>query len=128
MELTGRTSAEQIATIHDGLHPNIIRELATFLGLSQKELAAALRINPRTLRNRVAHGRLNAEESEKSLRVARVLRRATQVLEGEHEAKRWVSSPIESLNNQKPMDLLETDIGTQDVLNVLNAIEWGVYL
>jgi uncharacterized protein (DUF2384 family) len=37
-------------------------------------------------------------------------------------------SPIKSLGGKQPLDLLETDIGTQEVLNVLHAIEWGVYL
>jgi putative toxin-antitoxin system antitoxin component (TIGR02293 family) len=49
-------------------------------------------------------------------------------LGSDESARKWIVSPIKSLGNRRPVDFLETDVGTQEVLNVLNAIEWGVYL
>ena len=103
--------------------------MAGHLGVSQEQLAGALGIQPRTLRNRSQkQGKLTRDQSEKALRVARVFTKSRTLLGSEEKAKEWMTSPVKSLGGKKPLDLLETDIGGQDVLNALSAIEWGVYL
>ena len=121
---------KQIEAIHEGLPHTLFKKMADCLSLPAQTLAEALRINPKTLRNRQRQGggRLNEEESEKFLRVARVYAKARQVLGSDERATAWISAKLESLGDKKPIDLLETDIGTQEVLNVLSAIEWGIYL
>lgn len=128
LRIARQSSTKQIQAIHDGLPTSAFNAMASYLGVSQGQLAGSLRILPRTLRNRSAQGKLNREESEKSLRVARTFAKARDVLGGEKKAKEWMTSPIKSLGDRKPIDLLETDIGAQEVLNVLLAIAWGVYL
>jgi putative toxin-antitoxin system antitoxin component (TIGR02293 family) len=120
--------AEQISMIHVGIRPALFTKMAKHIGMPQKGLAETLKLNERTLRNRSPHQRLTQAESEKSLRVARVYAKAMGALGGDENAKKWIVSPIKSLGNRRPIDFLETDVGTQEVLNVLNAIEWGVYL
>jgi putative toxin-antitoxin system antitoxin component (TIGR02293 family) len=126
--LVRKSHQQQIKAIHQGLPAATFRAMADYLGVTQGQLATSLRIQPRTLRKRTALGRLNPEESEKSLRAARVFAKSCDILGDKQKAKEWMVSRIKSLGGQKPLDMLETDIGTQEVLNVLNAIEWGVYL
>jgi putative toxin-antitoxin system antitoxin component (TIGR02293 family) len=123
-----KSPAQQIEAIHQGVPATTLKSMAQYLGLPGVELAKSLRIQPRTLRNRVATGKLNAAESEKSLRLARVIAKSCQVVGNEDKAKAWVLSPNVSLGGKRPIDLLETDIGAEQVHNVLQAIEWGVYL
>jgi putative toxin-antitoxin system antitoxin component (TIGR02293 family) len=120
--------ANQISIIHGGIRPSLFTKMARHIGMPQKGLAKVLRLNARTLRNRSAGQRLTETESEKSLRVARVYAKAIDILGSDESARKWIVSPIKSLGNRRPVDFLETDVGTQEVLNVLNAIEWGVYL
>jgi putative toxin-antitoxin system antitoxin component (TIGR02293 family) len=122
------SAAKQISFIHAGIRPTLFTKMAKHIGMPQKRLAQTLKLNERTLRNRHAHQRLNRAESEKSLRVARVYAKAIDALGSDESARKWIVSPIKSLGNRQPIDFLETDVGTQEVLNVLNAIEWGVYL
>jgi putative toxin-antitoxin system antitoxin component (TIGR02293 family) len=128
LRIARQSSKKQIEAIHAGLPASTFTAMASYLGVSQGQLAGSLSILPRTLRNRASHGKLSQEESEKSLRVARLFAKARDILGGEKRAKEWITSPVKSLGGQKPIDLLETDIGAQDVMNVLFAIEWGVYL
>ena len=128
LRMARQSSKKQIQAIHEGLPAGTFNAMASYLGVSQGQLAGSLSILPRTLRNRSAQGKLNREESEKSLRVARIFAKAHDVLGGEKKAKAWMISPVKSLGDRKPIDLLETDIGAQEVLNVLLAIAWGVYL
>ena len=123
-----KSPVQQIKAIHQGVPATTLKTMAQYLGLPGIELAKSLRIEPRTLRNRVAAGKLNAAESEKSLRLARVIAKCRQVVVNEDKAKAWVVSPNVSLGGKRPIDLLETDVGAEQVQNVLQAIEWGIYL
>ncbi|MCE0524239.1 MAG: DUF2384 domain-containing protein [Methylacidiphilales bacterium] len=120
--------AGQILIIRGGIRRSLFTKMAKYMGMPQTGLARTLKLNERTLRNRSAHQRLTQTESEKSLRVARVYASAIRALGSDESARKWIVAPIKSLGNLRPIDYLETDVGTQEVLNVLNAIEWGVYL
>ncbi len=120
--------ANQIFTIHRGIRPSLFMKMAKHIGMPQEGLARILGLKDRTLRNRSVRKRLTEVESEKSLRVARVYAKAKAALGSDENAKKWIVSPIQSLGGHRPIDFLKTDVGTQEVLNVLNAIEWGVYL
>ncbi len=123
-----KSAAQQIEAIHQGVPANTLQSMAKYLGLSGLQISKSLRIQPRTLRNRLAQGKLNPVESEKSLRLARVIAKSCEVIGDSEKAKAWIISANVSLGGKRPIDLLETDIGADQVQNVLQAIEWGVYL
>jgi putative toxin-antitoxin system antitoxin component (TIGR02293 family) len=105
-----------------------IDTLATALGWTREKLAKALDLVPRTVARRLARGeRLTLPESERVLRVARVLARAQEVLEGEAKAKAWLEEPSMALAGRTPIDLLRTDIGTELVLTELLKIDHGMW-
>jgi putative toxin-antitoxin system antitoxin component (TIGR02293 family) len=120
--------AGQISMIRGGIRRSLFTKMARHIGMPQNGLARTLKLNERTLRNRSARQRLTQAESERSFRVARVCARAIRALGSDESARKWIVAPIKSLGDRRPIDFLETDVGTQEVLNVLNAIEWGVYL
>jgi len=79
----------------------------------------------RTLAHRRKQGRLNQEQSERALRVAEVLARAEQVF-GREKAHRWLRRPTAALEGEKPLDLLDTQPGTEAVLTLLGRIDHGI--
>jgi putative toxin-antitoxin system antitoxin component (TIGR02293 family) len=117
---------EQIETIRKGVATQLFDQLATALGLGRGALARTLNINEQTLRKRKSRV-LSPSEAEKSLRVARVFAMATEVLDGEEEARRWLNENIPALGGKRPLDLLDTDLGAQQVTNLLGGIKWGMY-
>ncbi len=66
-------------------------------------------------------------KGERVLRLARVLARATEVLEGSDKAKAWLTEPNAALGGCKPVELLRTDVGTEVVLNELVKIDYGMF-
>ena len=83
---------------------------------------------PRTIARRLERrGRLTLPESERVLRIARVLARASDVLEGEAQAKVWLEQPSPALAGRAPIELLRTDIGTELVLSELTRIDHGTW-
>jgi len=122
-----RSSFDWIAIVREGLPARVLEALAGNLGLTRAELGAALGIAERTLARRRKEGVFTAEESAKLLRLARVLRRATEVFEKSEAAVDWLKRPNRALGGERPLDLLDTEIGGESVLDVLGRIEHGVF-
>jgi putative toxin-antitoxin system antitoxin component (TIGR02293 family) len=95
--------------------------------ISRAELAAALGIPERTLARRKREGLLSSEESAKLVRLARVVQRAEEVFEDLGAAVDWLKSPNAALSGQTPLSLLDTEIGTELVMDMLGRIEHGVF-
>jgi putative toxin-antitoxin system antitoxin component (TIGR02293 family) len=114
---------ERISLIRSGIPARQFDSIAELVGLSKKELAEKLGLSPRTLSTR--KDTLSPEESEKTLRTHELFNEAKEVFGSETEAQAWITSPAYGLNNQKPIDLLDTDLGAQQVKGLLSAIKYG---
>jgi putative toxin-antitoxin system antitoxin component (TIGR02293 family) len=112
--------------LNRGLPASVFPELAARLDISTGALARALGLSERTLRNR--KHRLTGDEAERSLRAYRVFRRAVEVFADEEQARTWLTTPQPTLRERKPLDLLVRDVGEDEVLGVLAAVEDGGYL
>lgn len=116
----------QVETIRQGIATQVFEQIAIAIGVGKETLARKLNINAQTLRKRKSR-MLSADEAEKSLRVARVFALASEVLGSENKARQWVNDQIPALGGKRPLDLLDTDLGTQEVMNLLQCIKWGMY-
>jgi putative toxin-antitoxin system antitoxin component (TIGR02293 family) len=117
---------KQVETIRKGLPAAIFDQIAAAFGLGKESLARKLNINAQTLRKRKSRI-LSPDEAEKSLRATRVFLAASVVLGSQDEARQWMGEPVIALGGKRPVDLLDTDVGSQEVVNLLNCIKWGVY-
>jgi len=93
------------------------RAFAELIGISEKTLSRA----------RAGKGRLDAVVSDRLFRLARIVALATDVLEGEAPAVRWLKRPQFGLGGRIPLSLLVTDAGRDEVEKLLLRIEHGVY-
>jgi putative toxin-antitoxin system antitoxin component (TIGR02293 family) len=116
-----------VEVIRAGLPAAVIDSLLRTIQLSQAELARAVGIPERTLARRKREGVLNSEESAKVLRLARVVGRANEVFESAESSMHWLKAPNASLGGRTPLSLLDTDIGTESILDTLGRIEHGVF-
>ena len=122
-----RSSLDWITIVREGLPARVLDTLAENLELTRGELAAALGIAERTLARRRKNGVFTPEESAKLLRLARVARRAAEVFEKRELALDWLKRPNRTLGGTRPLDLLDTDIGAENVHDVLGRVEHGVF-
>ena len=116
-----------VGMIREGIPAAAVESILSAVHLSQSELAQALGIPGRTLARRKREGVLNSEESSKLLRMARVISRASEVFGAPSAAVDWLKSPNAALRGNAPLSLLDTDIGTESVLDTLGRIEHGVF-
>ncbi len=96
-------------------------------GLTFSEVADIV-ISPRTLKHRKARGeQLSHEETDRVVRVARMVSLADQVFRNHDKALAWLRSPDDRLNGRTPLSLLHTESGGRVVEKMLWQIEEGVY-
>ena len=112
--------------IRSGLPAKSTEKLAGSLGVSVSELSASLRLPARTLHRRLEKGeQLTPEESERSVRAARVLAKAQQLL-GDENGREWVLTACRGLAGEIPITLLDTADGFTAVMDELGRLEHGV--
>jgi putative toxin-antitoxin system antitoxin component (TIGR02293 family) len=59
--------------------------------------------------------------------LARVSAQAQDVFESADTATSWLKRPNRGLNGHAPVDLLDTDAGTEQVVTLLDRMKSGVY-
>ena len=95
-------------------------------GISRDVLCDILHLSPRNFLRRKEQKRLSPDESDRLYRLARVIAHANRVFEDPDESADWIQTPNVSLGKQQPLTLLDTDIGVQQVDQVLGRIEHGI--
>jgi len=112
----------------EGLPVQTLTLLAEELSVERKALARVVGISDRTLSRRIAKSeRLSAEESDRTVRLARVIALATDTFGTREKASVWLQTPNRVLEGQTPLSLLDTDSGVRSVETVIGRIEWGLY-
>lgn len=124
---SGYSPSRLIQIIKNGLPVRELDVLQASLDMPLERLASKLGISKATLHRRKGQGRLGREESDRVLRFARLMGKAVEVLEGEENARRWLSSSQFGLGGAVPLDYAETEVGAREVEDLLGRIEYGVY-
>jgi putative toxin-antitoxin system antitoxin component (TIGR02293 family) len=95
------------------------------LRLGREEAAAVLHLPQRTIARRKKEQRLQADESDRVLRLARIGAQASATLGNEEKAAKWLRRPNRALGNRTPLELLDNDIGNRQVEEILARMEHG---
>jgi putative toxin-antitoxin system antitoxin component (TIGR02293 family) len=133
-DLLGLTKAKVSSTldfvpfIRKGLPIKAVAAVAKALALTPAATVKSLGVAERTYARRVEkRQRFSVDESERIVRLARVLAMATDVMGDRDRARHWVVEPSRALGNVSPLTLLDTDIGADAVFDELGRIEYGVF-
>lgn len=113
--------------IREGLPFTSLEAVMEQFGLKREEVSWALDLPLRTLARRKQERRLSPGESDRLFRVVRIAVQAAEVLGGREEASRWLHASNRALGGQTPLELLDTDLGSRQIEDVLGRIEHGVY-
>ena len=117
-----------IGLIKDGLPFSTFDRLKEKLEISERSLMDTVAMSKRTLTRRKNDGRLSAAESEKIVRIGKIFDKATQVFgHDESLAARWFKTPARGLGAKTPLEMVDTEIGAQEVHTLLIRIEHGVF-
>ena len=124
--LTAGNRLTVVEAVDEGLNIEAFERVADTLGVTEKHLAALLRITPSTLARRKRGGSLSVEESERLYRMAFLTERAVQVLGELEAARRWLSTAKRALGGETPLTFSRTEPGVREVEDLLGRIEYGI--
>lgn len=92
------------------------RTFAHLIGISDKTLA----------RIKTSHAKLSSLSGDRLYRLKTIWALANTVLENPANALAWLRRAQPGLNNQIPLDILDTEPGYEQVRTLLNQLEFGV--
>jgi putative toxin-antitoxin system antitoxin component (TIGR02293 family) len=119
------TGLDMVRMIRRGLPTSAIQFLLDTGRLTLAEID--LIVLPRkTLANRRKLGTLTPDQSDRLLRVARVLAMADETFGDRHRAGIWLRRPTSALAGERPLSLLDTDEGARAVETLLGRIGHGI--
>ena len=80
----------------------------------------------KTLAHRRKLGTLTPEQSDRLVRVARVIADAEETFGSQAKAGMWLRRPSVALAGEQPLELLDTDEGAREVETLLGRIAHGI--
>lgn len=110
-----------------GISKQSILALAKKISLTIEEISTVLHISERTLQRYAPNALVKIEYADKAIELARLYERGAAVLGTETEFNSWMRTPNHALNNEVPLNLLDTSIGFDLIIQVLGRIEYGVF-
>jgi len=121
------TEQQVLELIERRLPPSSINRLLA-LGLTRSEVDGLV-IPLRTLQHRRSRReKLTVEESDRVLRVVRLLSQTESVYDSRERALAWLRRPHPRLRNRTPLETLRTDTGSRIVEELLIQIDEGMFV
>ena len=139
---TGLTAEERLLDAIFGKHPTEFQlaemverglpaQSVDFLrseGLTFSEVHDVV-LPARTLKHRREKNQaLSVEESDRTLRVARIMTLADQVFGNREKALRWLRRENQRLSSRNPLEMLRSEAGGDLVRQMLYQIDEGIYV
>jgi putative toxin-antitoxin system antitoxin component (TIGR02293 family) len=117
------------ARLEEGLSYEAFERLRRVLDLPASRVSELIRIPARTLARRKEAKRLQPEESDRLLRLSRLVALALRLFEGDLVATRiWLTTPHSALGQQAPLDFASTEVGAREVEHLIGRLEHGIPL
>jgi putative toxin-antitoxin system antitoxin component (TIGR02293 family) len=114
-----------VGAVREGLPVRMVDEVLDAGKLTAAELDR-LALPRKTLAHRRALGRLSAEQSDRLVRILRVIGEAEATFTNPEKARRWLRRPTSALAGNAPLDLLDTEVGARRVEVLLGRIAHGI--
>lgn len=97
------------------------------LGFSPSEIYKIVAPRRTLDRRRKSGELLTIPESDRVVRLERIVALAERVFGDPDKAHRWLRRPNRALNGAAPVDLLESENGAREVEQLLGRVEYGMF-
>lgn len=115
------------AAITQGVRYSVFKKLSTLTHIDQKVLAVIVSIPSATLQRRAKSGRFTRDESDRLFRFAELYKAAIDLFEGDADgAREWIQQAVRGLGGRRPVDMLNTSVESQAVMELIGRLEHGI--
>jgi putative toxin-antitoxin system antitoxin component (TIGR02293 family) len=125
-EMADAPAKTMVRKIRSGLPAGAFARIARHFPTSKDALARKLGMTTRNIhRKSLAGARLSPAESEKLMRLARIWNRAGDLFASNEAVAQWLMTPAPALGGMPPLDLLDTDVGANEVEGYITGLAHG---
>jgi len=115
--------------VEAGLSYRALESVRQALDVSTTEFADLIWIPARTLARRKESKRLQPDESDRLVRLARIVGLTLRLFEGDlAQARRWLLAANPALGDEAPLRLATTEVGGREVEHLIGRLEHGIPL
>lgn len=115
--------------VEAGLSYQALERVRQALGVSTAELAEFIWISARTMARRKESKRLQPDESDRLVRLARILGLALRLFEGDlAQTRHWLLASNVALGDEAPVRMATTEVGAREVEHLIGRLEHGIPL
>lgn len=129
-QVAGLNNSDGVALlgqISQGLDGKVASLIVDWAKITQSDLRKMSGI-PSTTFSRSVKARFSAEQSERLVRIIRVIDRAVELFEGDKDqAQKWLNEPNKALGWKVPAELMASETGAYEVIKLITRLEHGVY-
>lgn len=122
-----QTQFDFIECIRQGLPKKALDNLVSVAGFTTNEIAHIIHTSDRTLRRYTSSHKLDSEQSERVLELAKLYSRGEEIFGTLDSFKSWMDREVVAFGNKKPKSLLDTSLGIEMLMDELGRIEHGVF-
>jgi putative toxin-antitoxin system antitoxin component (TIGR02293 family) len=115
---------ELIDRIREGVKKSDWKQLIKYTGSSEKEFEHILPASISTMQKKTVYGK---ETSERIYELARLFGLGYEVFDSKEDFKKWLMTPLKTLGNKIPFELLDSSFGFEMVENEITRIKYNVY-
>lgn len=130
--LLGLSTFETVALhgrVEAGLSYQALERVRQALDVSTSEFADYIWVSARTLARRREAKRLQPDESDRLLRLTRIVGLALRLFEGElPPTRQWLLTPNAALGGETPVRMATTEVGAREVEHLIGRLEHGIPL
>ena len=117
-----------VSLVRRGLPFVMLDELAAAAGVGRLAMAKVIGLSPTTLARRRKSGTLTTEESDRLVRVARLVGMTYELMRDNGEAaRRWLGDGHELIEGESPLERASTEVGGREVEQLIGRLRHGAF-
>lgn len=122
-----------MALSREGMSVEVVRAIQQRMDFTNREMSQMLDISESTLQrlfrpaSNARKETLKKDEAEKAYHIARVIAKGIEVFEDEGDFTEWLHTRNTALGEVKPISLMNSSIGREQLEDLLVSIQYGMY-
>ena len=121
------SSYQKIETIKEGITKEELENLKEQSELDYAFLSKILAVTKATLHNKKGRERFDAYISERILLLADLYSYGYEIFGSRERFNRWMKIPNNALGGIRPLDLIDTLYGMEEVKHLIGRIAYGIF-
>lgn len=113
--------------IEEGIQVSVVEDFQATYHVPNRQMALLLGVAEKTYYNVMNQSKLDFDRSDRFLFVKKIFEQGKEALMSEDALMEWLNHPQSFCEGRKPVDLLKSINGAQEVYDQLGRIKYGVH-